>query len=158
MATNSGTRTSKRAVNCGDHVTDLLRYPVLALSLSGVDVYPSEKDLVTCHRRAVKSTYSGLVLIDMDRDQVKVLKYRTHPLPPRRLENGRLNNDFIRVEVTLSEPERLGIAEVRSAVIQAIKDCEGDEFDENSPVVQRIAEAKGMKEIQTALQVDASEV
>lgn len=141
-----------------DDVTDLLRYPVLALSPSGVDIYPSEKDLVTCHRRAVKSTYEGLVLIDMDRDKVQVVRYRTHPLPPRRLENGRLNNDFIRVEVTLSEPERLGIAEIRSAVIQAIRDCEGEGFDENGPTVLQILEAKGMKELHSALQVDEAEV
>jgi hypothetical protein len=113
--------------------------------------------LVTCHRRAVKSTYEGLVIIDMDRDKVQVIRYRTHPLPPRRLENGRLNNDFIRVEVTLTEAERLGIGEIRALVIQAIRNSEGEAFDENDPLVQRVNEAKGMAELQAVLQVDEPE-
>ncbi|MGV3616566.1 MAG: hypothetical protein ACO1SV_14655 [Fimbriimonas sp.] len=132
-------------------MTDLLRYPVLALSPSGVDVYVTERDLVTCHRRAVKSTYEKLLLIDMDRDRVEVVRYRTHPLPPRRLENGRLNNDNVRVEVTLSEPERLSLPEVRGAVLEVLREAAGDQFDENDPSVRRIAGAKGMKELQGAL-------
>lgn len=140
-----------------DNVTDLLRYPILAISPSGVDLYETERDFVTCHRRAVKSTYEGLLLVDSDRDKVQVVRYRTHPLPPRRLENGRLNNDFIRVEVTLSEPERLGIAEIRELVVQAIRSSEGEAFSEQDPLVQRVNEAKGMKELQAALQLEESE-
>lgn len=140
-----------------DNVTDLLRYPVLAISSSGVDLYESERDLVTCHRRAVKSTYEGLVLVDQDGDKVQVVRYRTHPLPPRRLENGRLNNDFIRVEVGLTDPQRLEIAEILELVVDSIRSSEGEGFDENDPLLARIREAKSMKELQAALQVEELE-
>jgi hypothetical protein len=138
-------------------VTDLLRYPVLAISPSGVDLYESERDLVTCHRRAVKATYEGLVLIDQDQDKVQVVRYRTHPLPPRRLENGRLNNDFIRVEVGLTDPERLEMETIRELVVEAIRSSEGEGFDENDPVVAQIKETKSMAQLQAVLQVEELE-
>jgi hypothetical protein len=128
-------------------VTDLLRYPVLALSPSGVDVYLTETDLVTCHRRAVKSTYEKLRLIDMDRDCVNVVRYRVHPLPPRRLENGRLNNDNVRIEAVLSEPERLTMAEIRAEVVESLRQAGGEEFDETAPTVQKVLGAKGVKDL-----------
>lgn len=140
-----------------DNVTDLLRYPVLALSPSGVDLYESERDLVTCHRRAVKSTYDGLVIIDQDQDKVDVVRYRTHPLPPRRLENGRLNNDFIRVEVGLTEPKRLEIEEIQELVVQAMRNAEGDGFDESDPLVARVRGAQNMVQLQAVLQVEEPE-
>jgi hypothetical protein len=105
-------------------VTDLLQYPVLAISPNGVDVYRTENDLVTCHRRTVRTTYRDLRLIDMDRDLVEVVRYRVFPLPPRSLPGGGFSAEKVRVELILSEPHRLRFEEVRTIVRETLERTE----------------------------------
>ncbi len=132
-------------------VTELLVFPVFAISPGGVDVYPSETELVTCHRRAVKQTYRNLTLIDSDRDRVRVEKYRVHPLPPRPTAEGRLSADNVRVELLFGPTERLSFSEVRAAVLEGLRETAGEEFDEADERVTQVTASKNLKELTDAL-------
>jgi len=120
-------------------LTELLRYPVLAISSEGIDCYPTEQDLATCHRRSVKSSYRNLRLIDSDRDYVEVEAVRIRQLPPRSSATGGLSRDLVWVELDLSEPRRLSMNEVRDLVVQTL--------GEGAEHLEDILAAKGIREL-----------
>lgn len=94
-----------------------LTFPVLAISPSGIDVYELERDLATCHRRAVKSSYRELTLIDSKGEVARVEGYRARSLPPRPSQAGGVTKDLVWVEIQTETPKKQSFEEIQALIL-----------------------------------------